>query len=422
MMGTQRRERVEALARVLDGDLDAGEVGREVRNLATLAGHVRDEVDPVVMTAEARDAVRDRVLAELLAPAPEPVPTRTRVARSTRTAVATGLASVLVGATGVTVAAQEALPDDALYGIKRATESIRLAMAGDLVETGRVELDLARERLEEVTAGADRLRTETLVSTLADMDARALSGAEALARTAERSDAPEHLATVLAFTERQAAGLVDVFDDLPVVVRPHAEDSIATLRRIRVELLAPVLDACDCADVVAAAATDCLVCGLSDLGSRLVSSPLPLPTTTTPEPSDDERAGEGPDDAAPAEIVTDDDEAPATVADPGSSTSPGGSGDARTDVPELPGPLDAVGRTVDGVVGGVTDTVGRVVEDTTGTVGKVLDDTGRAVDGLLRGDPNAVPGLVGDTLDSVGGLVDDTLGTVGDLLRPRPRD
>jgi hypothetical protein len=42
--------------------------------------------------------------------------------RPVRAALATGLASTMIAATGVTVAAQEALPGDALYGLKKGTE------------------------------------------------------------------------------------------------------------------------------------------------------------------------------------------------------------------------------------------------------------------------------------------------------------
>lgn len=431
MIGTARRERIETLARVLDGDLDAGEVGREIRSLATLAGHVHDEADEIVMSAEARDAVRDRLLAELLHPTPEPTPTRTRVARPRRTVVATGVASVLIGATGVTVAAQEALPDDALYGIKRATESVRLAMAGDTLQTGRVELALARERLEEATAGADRLRPETLVATLGEMDTRSLAGAEALVSVAVHHDQPEHLAAVLAFTEEQAAGLIALADDLPVVVRPHVEDSLSTLRRIQVELLAPALEACDCADVVAAGTADCLVCGLEDLGSRVVSSPLPRPAPEERAPAEADETPEPADvdlpDPADQRVEGEPGEEPAVIADPPPSNG-GGNGDTRTEAPDLRQPSTGVGRVVDEVgetvgetVDRVGDTVGRIAEDTTGTVGRIVEDTGRGVEGVIRGEPDAVPGLVEDTLGNVGDAADDTLGNVGGLLG-RDRD
>jgi hypothetical protein len=52
-------------------------------------------------------------------------------ATQARVAVASTMAASMVGATGVAVAAQEALPGDALYGVKKATESLRLSLAGD---------------------------------------------------------------------------------------------------------------------------------------------------------------------------------------------------------------------------------------------------------------------------------------------------
>lgn len=387
---SNRRERADQLAQVLEGRLDATEAPRDVRQLATLASTVTTELTIPVLEAEARDRIRTRILAEIHTEAHAAAAGAVDARRTRRrVVVATGVASVLVGASGMAVAAQQALPGDALYGIKQATESVRVAVAGDLAEQGRLELSLATERLEEVTGSVDRgdVRDEAIIETLARMDARSRAGAEALMRVAERSGDPGGLDEVAAFTEQQARGLADVFDRLPVTVRPHAEDSLAVLRAIRADLLGAF-------STDAAAA---FVGGNGALADLLRSAPLPAAPAV---PVGDNEAGDT--DPAPApdgSTVTDG--APTAPSLPGPNVGRRDDGaDLRTVVPRLPGPLDDLGRVIDETVGGVLEGTGDLVEDTTGAVDEVLDGTGEVVDGLLDG----ATGLLDDD-DGGGGLL-----------------
>jgi hypothetical protein len=394
----RRRERVEQLAGLLDGTLASDDAPAELRRLATLAGTVGDEVELPVLDADTRDRMRTRVMAEvhndLHAAAAETTAAPAR--RRGAVALAGGVASVVIGAAGVAVAAQEALPGDLLYNVKQATESVRVAAAGDLTEQGRLELALAEERLEELTAAVERgdVRDEVLVDTLARMDVRARDGAVTLVRVAERDGDAALLDEVAAFTERQAGGIVAVFDDLPVTVRPHAEDSLALLRAIRLQLIEPLLSG----EGFTAAAQ------VTELEERLRSTTLPAAprdadggttttTTTTTRPADEPTGGSSPSapssggslpDAGDLEGVEDPD---------------------RGVVPRLPGPLDDVGDAVDDTVDGVLDGTGRIVDDTRRGVGDVVDGAGDAVDDTVDG-----------VVDGVGDVVDDTLGGVGGLL------
>lgn len=383
-----RRERIDQLADLLDGTRDEDEVRGDVRRLATLAGTVQREIELPALDAASRERIRTVVMAGVHTDLQEQDAVRTgrtRAPRSARTVVATGVASVLIGTGGVAVAAQEALPGDALYGIKQATESVRMATAGDATEQGRLHLALATERLEEVEHAVARggVRHEALIDTFTRMDSRSLRGAEALIAAAEEDGDTALLAEVARFTERQAGGIVDVFDDLPIQVRPHAEDSLATLRHIRAQMLAPAFGA----DVTAAE--------LSGVEAQLRSSSLP------PRPAEaatEERERDAEDESSRSDEGT-------TLEVPrpsGGSTElpvpePGGTvpGDRdRELVPRLPGGLDDVGDAVD-------DTVGEVVDGT----GELLDDATDAVD-------ESVDGAVEGTLDTV----DDVVDGVDDLL------
>jgi hypothetical protein len=394
----RRRERVEQLAALLDGTLASDDAPAELRRLATLAGTVGDEVELPVLDADARDRMRTRVMAEvhndLHAAAAETTAAPAR--RRGAVALAGGVASVVIGAAGVAVAAQDALPGDLLYNVKQATESVRVAAAGDLTEQGRLELALAEERLEELTAAVERgdVRDEVLVDTLARMDVRARDGAVTLVRVAERDGDAALLDEVAAFTERQAGGIVAVFGDLPVTVRPHAEDSLALLRAIRLQLLEPLLGG----EGFTAAAQ------VTELEQRLRSTTLPAAprdadggttttttTTTTTRPADEPTGGSSPSGPSSG----------GTLPDVGDLDGVEPPNPGRDVVPRLPGPLDDVGDAVDDTVGGVLDGTDRVVDGTRRGVGDVVDGAGDTVD---------------DVVDGVGDAVDDTLGGVGGLL------
>jgi hypothetical protein len=392
---------VEQLAALLDGSRAPHEVGREARRLGAIATAVieREPFEAVTLSPANREAMRARLLADIAngatetAPAPAPSREPRRVGtRSFRLGVATGLASAVVGTTGVAFAAQEALPGEALYRVKQATESARLSLAGDVTQHGRLQLKFAEERLDEVSEGRDRLTSTHLVAALADMDQRSLDGAEALIAEAGRRDDGQLLAELDAFTQRQAATLVEIYDELPPQVRPHAEDSLGMLRWIRLELLFPAIQACDCVEL---AETGVLPVGEStSLAERLRSAALPAPVPGLELP----RLSDGLSGAA-AEAVERVERAgepsPSSAEQPTVSTTPGTTG------------------TGSGTVGEITDTLGEVVEETTDGTGDVIEETTEVVGGDLG---DTLDDTVDDVGGSVGGVVEDPVGGVGDVL------
>ena len=415
-MSTRVNRQAEQLEALLEGRLPADEVDQELRDLAHLAGQVHQERPgpSATLTDDARSSMRARLLADIAeteAPATERVaaaarPRWRKAVSSARAALATGLASLMVGTTGVAVAAQEALPGDALYGVKKGTESVRMTLAGDSIQAGRLELRFAEERLEEVALGADRTPDALLAAGLQEMDARSLSGAQRLVELAERRGEDELLAEVDQFVERQAEGIVEVFARLPIDVRPHAEDSLRVLREIRADLLAPVAAACDCDAVSPSALCDC---GAEHVG-RLGTDPLPRPAREEDSAID------------PSSL---DVEAPSREGDPGTAErsqdpAPGGSDsrtvDSRDLVPRLPGRLDDVGRTVNDTVDSTTDTLRDTVEDTTGTVEDTVDSTTDTLEDTVDSTTDTVEDTLGSTTDSLGDAVEDTTDSVGGLL------
>jgi hypothetical protein len=412
-----RRQQIEELDALLEGRLAPEDASASTARLLSVATAVleRDPLPTVELGADRKAAMRQQLLADIAA-LPVPVAERTRealaprmrrAATQARVAVASTMAASMVGATGVAVAAQEALPGDALYGVKKATESLRLSLAGDHVSVGRLELRFAEERLEEVIAGSQDQRvasSDDLIAALGEMDERSLSGAEALVRVAERDDRADLLEEVAAFTDRQASALAASYADLPADVRPHAEDSLSVLRRIRIELLVPAIERCDCIELAGASAS------LPDEGEAdgpdwFRSATLPLPPLGSSDDLLGTRNGAESDPDLSAEASLDD----ATGASSTSSTPRISTG--LTDVGST------VGDTTEKVVEDATDTVDEVVEDTTDTVGKVVEDTTDTIDKVADGDlGGAVDEAVEDTTDTVGKVVEDTLDTGGKLV------
>ena len=100
---------------------------------------------PPATEPEARDAARAARLADLLPSAPHPRRASSSTWPPARSAVS-----------GMSAASGDAIPGDALYGVKRSTEQAQLALAGSDVSRGQLHLEFARTRLAEAGAlGSD---------------------------------------------------------------------------------------------------------------------------------------------------------------------------------------------------------------------------------------------------------------------------
>jgi hypothetical protein len=99
------------------------------------------------------------------------------------TAAATAL--VLFGGGGTVVAAQDAVPDDALYGVKRASEQVWTSLPRDAGRSAEVRLALAERRLGEARRApehAQRLISEGVEEAEAAAEERPESAIESLGR------------------------------------------------------------------------------------------------------------------------------------------------------------------------------------------------------------------------------------------------
>ena len=130
----------------------------------------RDSLRAMLMANAERDGVGATAVDDEI---PE-VGKRARVSRPVvgskraRGAILVGLAAGTLALSGMSAASTDAMPGDALYGVKRSTESARLALAGSDRGRGELRLDFARLRLDE--AQSVRATGAVLAGMLDDMD------------------------------------------------------------------------------------------------------------------------------------------------------------------------------------------------------------------------------------------------------------
>ncbi|MDG4784040.1 DUF5667 domain-containing protein [Micromonospora sp. WMMD961] len=200
------------------------------------------EVDP-----EFRTGLRAMLLAtaerEGLGTAPaasEPSATTTRgrllpavTARRARArgAILVGIAAGAIAVSGISAASENAVPGDALYGMKRSTERAQLALASSDISRGQLFLDFARTRLGE----AAKLRGDRVgySAVLDDMDADTRQGVRLLTSAAVQRAEPGSLDTLNTFVSSQRRAVSGLLDGSTRADRERTQRSLLLLNSIR---------------------------------------------------------------------------------------------------------------------------------------------------------------------------------------------
>jgi hypothetical protein len=271
-----RRRRAEQFAQLLDGDasqpaLVATRNDPHLAPLIELATALRSV--PLGPTPDFRSTLRQRLVAvaavqgvgEVSLPAAVRAPAATpslprrinewaegwRVRPRFIAATAAASAVVLVG--GVGLAGSRSLPGQPLYGVKRGTERVQLAMAGSTEAKGERHLQFARTRLHEVAAmvkspEAISVRpahgplvasgalggslSARVISTLHDMDAETTAGTKDLTTAFARSHDSHPLNVLATFAAKQQNSLNAVLPALPADAAARAAASLALIQRV----------------------------------------------------------------------------------------------------------------------------------------------------------------------------------------------
>lgn len=126
-----------------------------------------------------RQALRERLIVAEVQPGGAPA---ARPRRHMGWVFGGTMSVLLVGGMGVANAAENALPGDPLYGVKRSIEDTRLALARDDVSKGRLYLKQADRRLQEAEALLQRPGREGDVEqVLRDMEEDVRQGSDRVA-------------------------------------------------------------------------------------------------------------------------------------------------------------------------------------------------------------------------------------------------
>lgn len=150
---------------------------------------------------------------------------------------------------GATWASQRALPGDTLYGLKRATESVRLAFAGNDISRARLYLGFAGTRVEEAMAlvgrslpgaagisasgGLSGSAAEEVRDTLGSANSDVRAASRLLSSQAQRSRSSAPLSTLRRWAPSQLRRLHQLAGMLPSGgLRNYTKTSASLVKRV----------------------------------------------------------------------------------------------------------------------------------------------------------------------------------------------
>ena len=149
-------------------------------------------------------------------PSRAPTPTRpaalpavtARRARA-RGAILIGVAAGAIAVSGISAASENAVPGDALYGMKRSTERAQLALASSDISRGQLFLDFARTRLGEAASCAATGRLQRGAGRHGRRHPAGRTPADRRRRAAGRAGQPGHTQHLVSGQRRAVSGLLD---------------------------------------------------------------------------------------------------------------------------------------------------------------------------------------------------------------------
>ncbi|SCL13919.1 hypothetical protein GA0070624_0269 [Micromonospora rhizosphaerae] len=148
-----------------------------------------------------------------------------------RGAILVGVAVGALALSGISAASENAVPGDALYGMKRSTERAQLALTSSDISRGQLFLDFARTRLDEAAkVHGDRLGFGAVLD---DMDADTRQGVRLLTTVAVQRADPAGLDAVNAFLTGQRQAVSGLLDRTDHVERDRTHRSLALLDAVR---------------------------------------------------------------------------------------------------------------------------------------------------------------------------------------------
>lgn len=311
-------------------------------------------------------------------------PAAPRAQRRRRRLAAAVSGVVLVGGTAtVAVAAQSALPGDALYPVKRGIEDVHAQLTFDRAARGRVLLESASTRLDEVAAlSREQASADRVGSTLDAFTQEAVAGSDLLVTDYQATGDRSSMTTVRTFTATSMARLQALQSQVP----PGALDQLLQA--------AQALDQVQ--QVSSRACPDCPGPSVGSVPAVLTASARAAADTwqvAAPAPGTSGSSG-SPRPGSPGGVKlphVGGNLPPASVTDPGQTTIGQVASPTAQDVQHT------VQHLTDGLTGDQSPDLGSTVTDTAGNLLDAVGDLGGTVTGTVGG----ITGSVGSELPSI---------------------
>lgn len=237
------RREAEAFALALDAARDGarGDVADRYADLLTCVQALRTQETPApradfvadlrTRLMDAADTLLVPAEADLAPVVPLHVPATTR--RQRRISLAAAAFVVVGGTAGMAAAAENSLPGDVLYPLKRGIESAQVSLNSSEAGKGLDLLDQAGTRLSEIDSLiADERDVEAITETLASFKSSAASGADHLFVEYQDSGDAAQMTGLRAILASQAARLDALSDDAP----KSAQDAFDGARQLLIDL------------------------------------------------------------------------------------------------------------------------------------------------------------------------------------------
>lgn len=233
-------------ARALDGGDAGGAFRRELVVVGLLVSAGAAAGPDVTQRVRMHDRILDELAATPVGFARDELPEPVSLAARRRSAAAGVQGRLLVAAAAALcmlvalsgmslVLARDALPGDALYGVKRSAESAKLGLTFGDEPRGFKHLQFATARVDEIEALAARGSTADVrrfVTVLQSFDVDAAAGSRLLVESATNGNGNE-LSTLRDWAEQQRLRLENAATTMPARVAPRIDGTLALLAKVR---------------------------------------------------------------------------------------------------------------------------------------------------------------------------------------------
>jgi hypothetical protein len=173
----------------------------------------------------------------------QPVPT-SRVLPRRRMVIATALVATSLGLGSMASASASALPGEALYPVKRATERVELTFHRGLADRGAFQLELAERRLREARELSERGDAELAAESIREFEETAAAGTADLMTSFREDESRAGLVVLNRFTTRTEVLLSTLAAQLPPEATAAVDDARQSLETIadQSEQMCPTCD------------------------------------------------------------------------------------------------------------------------------------------------------------------------------------